>query len=487
LAIAVYAYRQTHSHADYILGGRRFGSTVTAMGVAASDMSAWLMLSLPALFYLFGLNQIWIPLSLFIGSFLNWHMVGPRLRIYTKIAKDSLTIPAYLQNRFLERKQSGIRIISAVVFLIFFTCYAASGFVGTSKLFMATFNLQYEQALWISAPIVVLYTTIGGYLAVNWVDLFQGFLMLTALLLLAIFATTQLEFTQAQSLTEQAINMARYNPFHNLTLIGFFSAIAWGLGYFGQPHILARFMSARSTRDIRIGKMICLSWMFVALICAAVIGLAGYYYFPLGELSSAEVVFPELAELLFHPWFTAIIFAAIISAIMSTVAAVLIGAASSLVEDIYHPIIRPKATTQELIWAGRGMVLLTAIVAFYLATLGDNPSVFTLVTYAWAGLGAAFGPVIILSVYWSRMSYAGAMLGILMGGATTLIWILLRYNTPYEIFNLFGLIPGFIASLIGIIVGSKYWPNKGKRVEKMHAEFMETAKMKMQRPLLGKV
>jgi len=421
LSIAVFAYRRTEHHADYILGSRRFGPTVTAMGVAASDMSAWLMLSVPSLFYLYGLNQMWIPISLLIGSFLNWHMVGPRLRIYTKVAKDSLTLPSYFQNRFLRPKMSAIRLLSAIIFLIFFTYYAASGFVGIAKLFITTFHFDYHTALLISAPVVIVYTAIGGYLAVNWIDLFQGFLMLFALVFLAIVASVQFDPSLLSTPAIASVDIARFNPFYDLTIISFLSAIAWGLGYFGQPHILVRFMSSRSTKDVRIGKYICLAWMFAALFAASFIGFIGFYYFPLGSLISAELIFPELAQKLFPGWFTAVVFAAIISAIMSTVAAVLIGASASLIEDGYRPFLRPKAKQSELVWAGRIMVFIVSICAVFIALQGEHPSVFLLVSYAWAGLGSAFGPVVILSIYWARMSYMGAVMGMMMGATTCIL------------------------------------------------------------------
>ncbi|HLF66187.1 MAG TPA: sodium:proline symporter, partial [Gammaproteobacteria bacterium] len=317
LGITFRAYRQTQNYQDYILGSRRFGGVVTAMGVAATDMSAWLMMSVPAVFYLYGLDQIWLPLGLLLGSFVNWHWVAPRLRVYTQVAKNSLTLPSFFQHRFVAQERALIRPISAVIFLIFFTCYAASGFVGAAKLVSTIFNLDYNSALFYSAPIVIAYTAIGGYLAVNWLDLLQGFLMFFALFFLALCAyfalNAQLPLTIVQ------LGPEYLDIFHEVSVISLVSALGWGLGYFGQPHILVRFMSSHDPHSIRIGKYVCLTWMFFALASAAAVGLLGVFYFPMGSLSSAEIIFPALAQHLLSPWFAAITFAAIISAIISTV------------------------------------------------------------------------------------------------------------------------------------------------------------------------
>lgn len=473
-AITLYAYKKTVNYQDYILGGRRFGGFVTAMGVAATDMSAWLMLSVPAVFYLYGLNQIWLPIGLLIGSFINWQWVGPRLRIYTQQAKNSLTLPSFFQHRFLDTERSIVRIITAIIFLIFFTCYATSGFVAAAKLFSNTFMLDYKTALYISAPVVILYTMIGGYLAINWIDLFQGTLMLLALVILALFACV--EINQDWSLFANIHVPQRLDPFHDISWIAFISAVAWGFGYFGQPHILARFMSAKGLKQICIGKYVCLSWMILAFIATALIGMIGYYYFPQGSLTSAETLFPTLTQSLFSPWFSALVFAAIISAIMSTVAAVLFAAASSLVEDCYHPLLRPRAREKELVWTGRAVVLATAIVAASLALQGENPSIFKLVSHAWAGLGAAFGPLIILSLYWSRTSYWGAVWGILLGGAMTLLWIYCHYTYSAPIFQLYEIVPGAIASFIGIILGSILGPKPSSNIKQQHQDFLQELK-----------
>ncbi|MFA6037886.1 MAG: sodium/proline symporter [Legionellales bacterium] len=466
----MYAYQKTQSYQDYIIGGRRFGGLVTAMGVAATDMSAWLMLGVPAIFYLYGLNQIWLPIGLLIGSFINWQWVAPRLRIYTQAAKNSLTLPSFFQHRFLDTERSKIRIITAIIFLIFFTCYATSGFVAAAKLFSNAFTLDYKMALYISAPVVILYTMIGGYLAINWIDLFQGTLMLLALVLLAILASV--EFNQDWSLFSNIHMSERLDPLHDISWIAFASAMAWGFGYFGQPHILARFMSARGIKEIRVGKYVCLSWMVLAFMATALIGMIGYYYFPIGTLASAETIFPMLTQTLFSPWFSALVFAAIISALMSTVAAVLFAAASSLIEDCYHPLLRPKASGKELIWMGRFVVLITATIAALLALQGENPSIFKLVSHAWGGLGAAFGPVIIMSLFWSRTNYYGAVWGMVLGGSVTLIWIYCHYNFSAPLFQLYELIPGAIAGFMGVLLGSTLSAQPSILIQQQHKNFL---------------
>ncbi len=470
LGITFRAYRQTQNYQDYILGGRRFGGIVTAMGVAATDMSAWLMLSVPAVFYLYGLDQIWLPVGLLLGSFVNWHWVGPRLRTYTQVAKNSLTLSSFFQNRFLAPERALIRPMSAIIFLIFFTCYAASGFVGAAKLVSTVFDLHYTSALWLSAPIVIAYTAIGGYLAVNWLDLLQGFLMLFTLLFLAIFAYFAMDSQSLVAMTQ--VNYPQHlDIFYDMSFLSVVSALAWGLGYFGQPHILVRFMSSQDIQSIRIGKYICLTWMGLAMASAAAIGLFGIAYFPIGSLSSAEVIFPSLAQHLLSPWFSALTFAAIISAIISTVAAVVFASASSLIEDLYCPFLRPKASSHERVWMGRLMVLIVASFAVFLAVQGESPSVFELVSHAWAGLGAAFGPLVLMALFWSRMSYTGAFLGMVMGGLVTLIWIYCSYHFSAPIFNLFEIIPGFFAGCLGVVIGSYLRPLHSTLITAQHTQF----------------
>lgn len=462
LIITVAAYRHTHSHSDYILGGRRFNALITAMGVGASDMSGWLMQSLPGVVYLIGLSEIWLPVSLLLGSYLNWLFVAPRLRIYTELAANSLTLPAFLENRFCARVES-IRYVAALLFLIFFTVYAGSGFVGAAKLFMTAFDVDYMKALWISGPIIVFYCVFGGYLAVNWLDLFQGTLMLIALVLLPVCAIGDFGGMTALLNAVEQIGPEKMNFFDVNLNIAFFSAIAWGLGYFGQPHILVRFMSSRNEQAIKYGRRICISWMALAMAGAVFVGFAGIAYFPAGTLPSEEAVLPELTSRLVNPWLAGFVFAAIISAIMSTVAAVMMAAASSLVNDFYKHRIRPAASQQELVWMGRLSVFLIGVIAFMMALFPENPSIFALVSHAWGGLGAAFGPIILVSLFYRNTSAKGALYSMLAGGGSVLVWLLCNHLFG-GIFKLYELLPGFLFGLLGAYIGCRMQKPNDKAV-----------------------
>jgi sodium/proline symporter len=453
LIITLFAYRRTRTHDDYILGGRSLSAGITAMGVAASDMSSWLMLSLPALVYVTGLSAIWLPLSLLIGSYFNWLLVAPRLRVYTEVANNSLTLPAYFENRFAE-PAGYLRYVAAVIFVIFFTVYAASGLVGGAKLFMAAFSLTYESALWVVAPIVIFYSVVGGYFAVNWIDLFQGSLMLFALLLLPMVAIGDFGGMENLFITIQEYAPGKSSLTNGLSMAAIISSLAWGVGYFGQPHILVRFMSSRNNQTVTLGRRICTTWMLFALGSAVLVGYLGLAYFHDNTLADPELVLPSLAEKLLHPWLVAIVFAAIISAVMSTVAAVLISAGSSLVNDFYRHWLRPKATNTELVWIGRLCVFSISAVAIWIATM-ENPSVFTLVSHAWGGLGAAFGPLVLVSLFSRNMNKYSAVLGMLFGGITVILWDTLHYLVGGP-FLTYELAPGFVMGLVGIGLGYFY-------------------------------
>lgn len=453
IVITAFAYRRTQTHADYILGGRSLNAGITAMGVAASDMSSWLMLSLPGVIYFTGLTEIWLPLSLLVGSYLNWLVVAPRLRVYTVVANNSLTLPAYFENRFAE-PAGYLRYVAAIIFVIFFTVYAASGLVGGAKLFQAAFDLEYMRALSIVAPIIIFYSVVGGYFAVNWIDLFQGTLMLFALLIIPIVAFGDFGGMDNILSTIHAYAPDKSSLLKGTGVVAFISSLVWGLGYFGQPHILVRFMSSRDNRSITIGRRICTTWMFLALTSAALIGYFGIAYFPPGTLADPELVLPSLAKMLLHPWMVAIVLAAIISAVMSTVAAVLIVAGSSLVNDFYRHVLHPKASNNELLWVGRISVLAISAVAILMATM-NNPSVFKLVSHAWGGLGAAFGPIILVSLFSRKMNKYCALLGMIFGGGTALIWIFCHYFIG-GMFLTYELAPAFIMGMVGIAIGYRF-------------------------------
>jgi len=419
-AITAVGFYRTKTHADYVLGGRHLGGVVTAMGVGASDMSSWLMLGLPGAIYAAGLSEIWLPVGLLIGAYLNWLFVAKRLRIYTDIANDSLTIPAYFENRFIDSSHE-FRIIIAAIILLFFTFYSAAGFVGGGLLFSISFNIPYIQGLWICVLVVVIYTALGGFFAINWIDLFQGLLMLFALIILPVMAFWQLGGVQETISRVSQLDLNYNQVLAGVTPIGLVSLLGWGLGYFGQPHILVRFMAAQTAHNIATARRVCMSWMFLSLLGAVAVGFVGIAFFAGAPLDNPETVFLEMTKTLLFVWLAGIFLAAVLSAVMSTVSAQLLACSSVLAEDGYRALLRKSASQKELIWVGRSSVLLVTAVAFWLA-YDPQTTILALVAYAWAGLGATFGPPIIISLFWQRMTKQGALLGMLLGAACVIAW-----------------------------------------------------------------
>ncbi len=457
IGFGIVFYRYTDTLSDYILGGRNLGSGVTALSAGASDMSGWLLLGLPGAVYAFGLNQIWIAVGLTIGAYLNWQFVARKLRKYTEIASDAITLPDYLEYRFYDKSRL-LRIISALVILIFFAIYTASGLVAGATLFESAFDLAPEYALWIGTLIIVAYTFLGGFLAVSWTDFFQGILMLLALLAAPIIIiVTYMNWNEIVA-TASAVDPSYINVFSGMTFIGIISLLAWGLGYFGQPHILARFMAIRSEKDVPKAKMIGMSWMVFSLYGAIFVGFTGIAFFADSPLAPGmqETVFLELTQVLFNPWVAGILLAAILSAVMSTVDSQLLVCSSAIAEDFYKAFLKPKAPEKELVWVGRLAVIGVAAIALYIASDPDN-LVLDLVAHAWAGFGASFGPVIILSLFWKNMTRNGALAGLITGAAVVLFWENLPDLFPgaeYEIFELYSIIPGFILGTLSILIMS---------------------------------
>ncbi|WP_339514879.1 sodium/proline symporter PutP [Pseudomonas sp. RL_15y_Pfl2_60] len=452
IGIGLFAYLRTKNLSDYILGGRSLGSYVTALSAGASDMSGWLLMGLPGAVYLSGLSEGWIAIGLVIGAYLNWLFVAGRLRVQTEHNGNALTLPDYFTNRF-EDNSRVLRIFSALVILVFFTIYCASGVVAGARLFESTFGMSYETALWAGAAATIAYTFIGGFLAVSWTDTVQATLMIFALILtpvVVMIATGGVDTTFAAIEMQDATN---FDMFKGATFIGVISLMAWGLGYFGQPHILARFMAADSVKTIPTARRISMAWMILCLIGTVSVGFFGIAYFaahpevagPVTE--NPERVFIELAKLLFNPWIAGILLSAILAAVMSTLSCQLLVCSSALTEDFYKAFLRKDASQTELVWVGRGMVLLIALVAILLAADPEN-RVLGLVSYAWAGFGAAFGPVVLLSVMWARMTRNGALAGMLVGAITVIVW------KNYIGLGLYEIIPGFILATLAIVVFS---------------------------------
>ncbi|WBU64211.1 sodium/proline symporter PutP [Paracoccus aerodenitrificans] len=461
LGIGVYAWRKsTSSSEEYMLGGRSLPPAVAALSAGASDMSGWLLLGLPGALFASGLAQSWIGIGLFVGAFLNWIIVAPRLRQQTEEYDNSLTIPGFLGARFPSTARL-LRIVSAIVIVVFFAVYTASGLVGGGKLFVSAFDGGYMSGVLLTLGIVLVYTVMGGFLAVSLTDFVQGCIMMLALVVMpiVILTTGQGEGigTAAERLrTEVDPNFLSMTA--GLTFMGWISAVAWGLGYFGQPHIIVRFMAVRSVEEVPAARNIGMSWMAVSLIGAVSVGIFGRAYAQRNglEIADPETIFIVLSNLLFHPLVTGFLYAALLAAIMSTVSSQLLVASSSLTEDIYHSLFKRDATENELVLIGRIAVLAVGLVAVFIARDPDS-QVLGLVSNAWAGFGAAFGPLIILSLTWKRMNGYGAVAGLIVGAVTVGLWIMLGLSsTLYEI------VPGFIASWIAIVVVSRMTPDLGE-------------------------
>ena len=454
LAIGFYFYYRTKNISDYVLGGRGLNPVVAALSAGASDMSGWLLLGLPGLMYTTGISGSWIAIGLTIGAFLNWHYIARPLRNFTEKLDDSITIPGFIANRFNSRN---LRIVSSIVILIFYTLYASSGLVGGAKLFEATFDLDYQTALIVGTIVIVSYTFLGGYNAVSWTDFFQGTLMMLALIIVPIFAINEIGGLTETIHVVRNINADYLNIWTGTTFIGIISLLAWGLGYFGQPHILVRFMSINKVENVKNAKYVGMSWMIISIVGSLMVGFFGIAYVAAHDVSllDSEKIFILLSELLLNPWIAGFVLAAILAAIMSTIDSQLLVSSSCLTRDIYEKVIKQNASDKELVWIGRATVIVIALIAFYIS-MDQDSTVLSLVAYAWAGFGAAFGPLIILSLYNRNVSSVGAIAGMITGAATVLIWKQLSGG----IFDLYELLPGFVFALLTILIFSRLIPAK---------------------------
>lgn len=453
VVLAVVAYRGTRGLSDYLLGGRRLGSGVAALSAGASDMSGWLLLGLPGAVYAQGLNQTWLAVGLAVGAYLNWQVVARRLRRYTEYAGDAITIPDYFENRFRDQRRA-LRVVAAIVILVFFAFYTASGLVAGAKLLSTTFGLPYAAALWVGAGVILTYTFVGGFLAVSWTDFVQGLLMVTALVGIPVAAFQASGGWSATVAGAASIDVARNDVLGEIGAIGILSMLAWGLGYFGQPHILVRFMALRSTSQVPTARLVAITWMVVGLLGAIATGYVGAVYLDAHpQLASGdfdrERIFMVLTEALATPWIAGVLLAAVLAAVMSTIDSQLLVASSALSEDVYKAFLRPYASSGELVWIGRLAVVAVAAVAVWIA--GDPESrVLGLVGYAWAGFGAAFGPVILLSLFWRRMTANGALAGMVIGALTVAEWSWLSGG----VFELYEMIPGVAMATVAIVLVS---------------------------------
>lgn len=457
LGIGLYAWRKSTSDVSgYMLGGRSLSPAVASLSAGASDMSGWLMMGLPGAMYVSGLPAAWIGIGLFIGAYINYLIVAPRLRVYTEEANDAITIPDYFGERFADRGHL-LRVLSSVVIVIFFTLYTSSGMVAGGKLFDSAFGLDYRWGLWITASVVMAYTLFGGFLAVSLTDFVQGIIVFVALVIVPIVALTDVGGPSGAAQTLNSIDPTLLNLFSGVTVLGLISSLAWGLGYFGQPHIIVRFMAVRSVKDVPAMRRIGMTWMGVSMIGTLTTGIVGLVYATQNGVTvdDPETILIILSEVLFHPLVLGFLLAAILAAIMSTVSSQLLVSSSSLTEDFYRIFVRRDAGEKELVTVGRVSVLAVALAAIALA-YDPESNVLNLVSNAWAGFGAAFGPVVILSLTWRRMTRNGALAGMIIGAITVLFWIYVPVLPDGAALSsvLYEIVPGFILSFAAIILVS---------------------------------
>jgi sodium/proline symporter len=458
MGIGLLYYCRTSTASDYLLGNRGLHRFVAAISAEASDMSGWLLIGLPGLAYLAGMQAGWVALGLVLGTWANWKYVAPRLRIYTERAGDAITLPDFFKNRFSDRSHL-LGGVCAVFILLFFLIYTSAQFVAGGKLFTTVFGIDYVTALLISSLIVVAYTFIGGFRAVCITDTVQGILMFLAILIVPLAALAALGGPLPVIDTLRGFDPSFLNPFTNpdgtpLTLIAIVSLIAWGLGYFGQPHILVRFMAIRDPAEIKQARSIAMVWVIISLAAAIAIGIVGKAFVaaPLTG-PDAETIFMVMTGDLFFSFLAGVILCGILAAIMSTASSILLVCASAVSKDLYHSFVRPASSDRELVWVSRVSVLIVAAAAIL---LGLNPDsfVFLIVAYAWAGFGAAFGPALLMALFWKRTTLQGVLAGILIGGITVIVWKQLL-ATP---FGLYEIVPGFILSLATVWIVSLMTP-----------------------------
>lgn len=439
MGVGVYFYKRTQSSEDYIIGGRGLGSWVTALSAQASDMSGWLLMGLPGAVYLSGMSQIWIIVGLALGTYLNWKFVAAKLRVQTE-ETDTMTLPNFLSRKLGDNK-GYIRIFSAVVILFFFTIYSASGLVAAGKLFESILGIDYRTAVIIGGFTIIFYTFMGGYLACCWTDFFQGGLMFFAIIVVpavAYFHGGEMQGIET-AMKAKDISLRIFNGGGQAEILAMISSLAWGLGYFGQPHILVRFISVKSVKELVKARHIAMIWVIISLVGAIAVGITGIAVFPsVSDLGGdAEKVFIYLISKLFNPWFGGVLLAAILSAIMSTIDSQLLVSSSTLTEDFYR-YIKKDATEKEKIWTGRICIIIIAAIAYVLA-MNPNAKVLSMVAYAWAGFGGVFGPAVLITLYFKNMNWKSVFVGMITGTITIILWKYLGYGD-----YLYEIIPAFI-------------------------------------------
>ncbi len=456
LAIGIYFFVKDKNGGEktYFLGGRKMGAWVTALSAGASDMSAWVLMGLPASIYAAGIGQAWIAIGLAIGYAISWTVEAPRLRSFSIVANDSITIPQYLTNRFLS-KSKALQVLCAIIFLVAYTIYAASSVKACGTLFNTVIGIDATAAMYLAAAIIISYTFLGGFSAVCWTDFFQGLLMLGALLIAPIFA---LGVVNSGAGAEAVVLSEGYwNLFGNWKDV--VSGLGWGLGYFGMPHIIIRFMSLESQASLKKSAKIGISWTTLIVIFSVASGCIGHLL--LGDIADSSTVFIQMVRMLFPALISGILLSAILAAAMSTADSQLLAASSAFASDVYKPVLRKgKASEKEMQWASRFVVLGIAVIAVLIASNPNSGTIMGLVENAWGVFGAAFGPTILLSLFWKRFTFGGAVAGIVVGAVVDIGWFAFLSST-----GIYEIIPGFIASLIAAVVVSLMGKKPGADVE----------------------
>ena len=448
IGIWFFIKNKTGGEKGYFLGNRQMGPWVSALSAGASDMSAWVLMGLPTSVYALGLGQVWIPVGLAIGYALSWIFEAPRLRRFSIVANDSITIPQYLTNRFLS-KSKALQIICAVIFLVAYTIYSASSMKACGTLFNTVLGIDATVAMYLAAGIIICYTFLGGFSAVCWTDFFQGMLMLGALLIAPIFAAFMLDGASMSAAAVSAETANYWNAFSSWKDI--VSGLGWGLGYFGMPHIIIRFMSLRTQKELKKSAKIGIAWTTLIVIFSALVGIVGRMFLGYDDgINDNSLVFISMTRIIFPGVISGILLSAVLAASMSTADSQLLAAASSFASDVYKPIVRKnKASDKEMLWAGRVVVLVIAVAALIIAANPNAGSIMSLVSNAWGVFGAAFGPVIMLSLFWKRFTFSGAVAGILVGAAVDILWLAFLAGT-----GIYEIIPGAFAGLLAAVIAS---------------------------------
>ncbi|TCK08262.1 sodium/proline symporter PutP [Marinobacterium mangrovicola] len=450
LGIGFYFYRKTNDLSDYVLGGRSLPPAVAALSAGASDLSGWALMGLPGAIFAEGYAQAWIAVWTLVGVYLNWTLIAERLRVFTEKAGNALTVPDYLEARF-DDKQRVLRTVSSIVMLVFFTFYVSAGLVGGATLFESLFELDYSVALWVGGAIIVAYTFLGGFSAASWTDLIQGLMMAASLLIVAAMTLYALMNGETGAAADVTVpDLPGWTE--GMTFLGMVSLAGWAIGYCGQPHVVVRFMAVRRREDVKISRRIAMIWSTITMASAVAVGAVGYYWYG-GSMEDGERVFILLANTMLNPWVAGFVLAGVLAAIMSTIDSQLLVCSSAISEDIYRGLIRPDASQKELVWLSRISVAAVALLAAVMG-MDRESSILDLVSYAWGGFGAAFGPVILLSLFWRGMSRNGAFAGLIVGAATVAIWKPLS-GGPAGIFDIFEVVPGFVLSFIAVVIVSK--------------------------------